>query len=86
MFISSYQFIKGFKQMTFEELKEICSLMWGQSWQSELARCLNIDRRVVANWKRQGVAKWVYLELKKVVLKRQDEIKKAQEIYNDIGT
>lgn len=60
--------------MTFTELEKICSILWGQSWQAELARYLNIDRRTVNKWKTQGVAKWVSHKLKEIIQKRKDEI------------
>lgn len=60
--------------MTFHELEKICLLLWGQSWQSELAREFKIDRRTVNGWKRQGVAKWVDSALQDVILKRKSEI------------
>lgn len=60
--------------MTFPELEKICSLLWGQSWQSELAKALNIDRRTVSKWKTQGVAKWVDSEIPIIAEKRKREI------------
>ena len=61
-------------QMTFTELEKICSLLWGQSWQSELARAFNIDRRTVSKWKSQGVAKWVDSKIPIIAEKRKREI------------
>lgn len=60
--------------MTFTELEKICSLLWGQSWQSELARAFDIDRRTVSKWKSQGVAKWVDGKLPDVINKRINEV------------
>lgn len=60
--------------MTFQELEVICSILWGQSWQSELAKTLNIDRRTVSKWKTQGVAKWVDSEIPIIADKRKLEI------------
>lgn len=68
--------------MNFKELEKICSLLWGQSWQSELARNLNIDRRTVSKWKTQGVAKWVNNELGEIIQKRKNEVFMAIDIHN----
>lgn len=70
--------------MTFAELEKICSLLWGQSWQSELARNLNIDRRTVNSWKRQGVAKWVSTNLQEIIKKRKQEINSLDECIHDL--
>lgn len=69
--------------MTFEELEEICSLLWGQSWQSELARTLDVDRRTVNSWKRQGVAKWVNDEMQNIIENRKYDVNFADEIFKD---
>lgn len=63
--------------MTFPELEKICSLLWGQSWQSELARAFDIDRRTVSKWKSQGVAKWVESRLKNIADNRVDDVMRA---------
>lgn len=60
--------------MTFHKLEQICSLLWGQSWQTELAKTLGIDRRTVSKWKTQGVAKWVNSEIPIIAEKRKREI------------
>lgn len=64
--------------MTFLELEKICSLLWGQSWQSELARYLNIDRRTVNSWKIQAVPKWFNDELPALLNKRLNDINEAK--------
>lgn len=71
--------------MTFQELEKICSLLWGQTWQTELANALDIDRRTVSKWKAQGVAKWVSSRIGNVVNKREKDIKEAQKIVDSIG-
>ena len=69
--------------MTFPELERICSLLWGQSWQSELARTLDIDRRTVNGWKRQNVPKWVEPKIIEIVRKRKNElIMLDKEVYS----
>lgn len=70
--------------MTFTELEKICSLLWGQSWQSELARTLDVDRRTVNSWKRQGVAKWVNDEMQNIIENRKDDVHFADEIFRDL--
>ena len=69
--------------MIFKELEKICSLLWGQSWQSELARNLDVDRRTVNSWKRQGVAKWVNDEMQNIIENRKDDVNFADEIFKD---
>lgn len=69
--------------MTFDQLEKICSLLWGQSWQSELARVLDIDRRTVSKWKTQGVAKWVGKKMTGVLNQRKIEINRAMELSNE---
>lgn len=70
--------------MTFHELEKICSLLWGQSWQSELARTLNVDRRTVHSWKRQGVAKWVNDVMQNIIESRKYDVNFADEIFKDL--
>ena len=69
--------------MIFKELEKICSLLWGRSWQSELARTLDVDRRAVNSWKRQGVAKWVNDEMQNIIENRKDDVNFADEIFKD---
>ena len=60
--------------MNFDQLEEIGVRLYGASWQSEMARAFNIDRRTVNGWKRQGVAKWVKEELVKLIELRKNEV------------
>jgi hypothetical protein len=69
--------------MTFDQLEKICSLLWGHSWQSELARVLDIDRRTVSKWKTQGVAKWVDKKMTGILNQRKIEINQAMELSNE---
>lgn len=69
--------------MTYIELEKICSLLWGQSWQSELARAFDIDRRTVSKWKSQGVAKWVDDKLPAVIDLRVDQVLSTRLIHKN---
>jgi DNA-binding XRE family transcriptional regulator len=60
--------------MNFNSLEKICRILWGRSWQSELARTLDIDRRTVNGWKRQNVPKWVAPKIIEIVRKRKNEL------------
>lgn len=60
--------------MNFNSLEKICRILWGRSWQSELARTLDIDRRTVNGWKRQNVPKWVEQKIIEIVRKRKNEL------------
>ena len=69
--------------MTYIELEKICSLLWGQSWQSELARAFDIDRRTVSKWKSQGVAKWVDDKLPAIIDLRVDQVLSTRLIHKN---
>lgn len=69
--------------MTFNELEKICSLLWGQSWQSELGRHLNIDRRTVNKWRENGVAEWVNEEIPPIVRQRKLDINECLKLLNE---
>lgn len=68
--------------MTFNQLEQICLLLWGQSWQSELSRHLNIDRRTVSGWKRQGVAKWVDDAINPIIEQRIIDVSEARSLHS----
>jgi hypothetical protein len=70
--------------MTFEQLEKIGIGLFGQSWKSQLADALNVDRRNIQNWEKQGVARWVYADLKILVTRRHSEILDTVEFYNGI--
>ena len=71
--------------MNFKELEKICRLLWGQTWQSELARTLDIDRRTVNGWKRQNVPKWVAPKIVGIVRKRKQELIALDSVLNRAG-
>ncbi len=70
--------------MTFEQLEKIGIGLFGQSWKSQLADALNVDRRNIQNWEKQRVAKWVYGDLKILIERRHSEILDTVEFYNGI--
>lgn len=74
------------KQMTFDQLEKIGIGLFGQSWQAQLADTLNVDRRNVQNWKKQGVAKWVYAELSELIKFRKAQILAAETFYQSIDS
>lgn len=74
------------KQMDFEQLEKISIGLFGQSWQSQLADSLNVDRRNIQNWKKQGVAKWVYAELSELIKFRKAQILAAETLYQSISS
>lgn len=74
------------KQMAFDQLEKIGIGLFGQSWQAQLADALNVDRRNVQNWKKQGVAKWVYAELSELIKFRKAQILAAETLYQSIDS
>lgn len=72
------------KQMTYTQLEAIGSGLYGMSWKAQLAEALNVDRRNITNWEKQGVAKWVYAELKNVIAIRKAQLLTAEQTYNNI--
>lgn len=72
------------KQMTYAQLETIGCGLYGLSWKAQLAEALNVDRRNITNWEKQGVAKWVYAELKNVIAIRKAQLLNAEQTYNDI--
>lgn len=73
------------KPMSFEQLEKIGIGLFGQSWQAQLADALNVDRRNIQNWKKQGVAKWVYAELSELIKFRKAQILAAENLYKSIS-
>ena len=70
--------------LDWEQLEKICIGLFGESWQAELARRFDIDRRTVQHWRKQGVAKWVYDELDGLIKKRKFEIADAEDFYKSL--
>lgn len=70
--------------MTFDQLDEIGTLLYGGHWQARLADDLSIKRQTIQQWKKQGVAKWVHKELRNVILQRELDVLKASEIFNSL--
>ena len=60
--------------MTYDKLEQICILLYGLKWQSNLAADLNIDRRNIQNWRKQSVPQWMQDELPKLIEKRKKEL------------
>ncbi|MHA3052510.1 hypothetical protein [Acinetobacter sp. ANC 4640] len=72
------------KLMTFDQLQAIGIGLFGQSWKAQLAEALNVDRRNVTNWEKQGVAKWVYAELSELIKSRKAQMQAAEKLYSEI--
>ena len=72
------------KQMTYAQLEIIGLGLFGHSWKAQLADSLGVGRQNIANWEKQGVAKWVYAELKNVIELRKSQLLEAESTYNGI--
>lgn len=72
------------KELSFKQLEEIGVGLFGQSWKAQLAELLNVDRRNVTNWQKQGVARWVFDDLAKIIEKRKQELLYAESLYNNL--
>ncbi|HHP4838306.1 TPA: hypothetical protein ACSBZ9_002364 [Acinetobacter baumannii] len=70
-------------RITWEQLEKVCVTLFGESWQAELARRFNIDRRTVQHWRKQGVAKWVGKELALLIEARKAEIAEIDIFYKN---
>ncbi|MFT4020055.1 MAG: hypothetical protein QM666_00895 [Acinetobacter sp.] len=71
-------------RLTWDQLEKICIGLFGESWQAELARRLDIDRRTVQHWRKQGVAKWVYNEIAPLIECRKGEILEIEKFYKSL--
>ena len=60
--------------MAYDELKNLCTALYGRTWKPNLAHDLNIKRTTIDNWSSQGVPKWLESELPKIIEKRKKEI------------
>lgn len=72
------------KQMTYAQLEIIGLGLFGHSWKAQLADSLGVGRQNIANWEKQGVAKWVYAELKNVIESRKAQLLEAESTYKGI--
>ena len=79
-----FKHIQNPKCMTFNELESIGMGLFGHSWKAQLAESLNVDRRNITNWEKQGVAKWVYAELKAIIQMRKTQLLAAEQLYDSI--
>ena len=66
--------------MNSTKFKSVCELMFGRSWQSQVADYLMISRKTVSSWlDRESVPAWVDSELKPLVARRAKEAQFAFE-------
>ena len=72
------------KSMTYGQLEIIGLGLFGHSWKAQLADSLGVGRQNIANWEKQGVAKWVYAELKNVIESRKSQLLEAESTYKGI--
>ena len=75
---------QNLKCMTFIELESIGMGLFGHSWKAQLAASLNVDRRYINNWEKQGVAKWVHAELQEIIQLRKAQLLAAEKLYDSI--
>lgn len=53
--------------MTPSQLSRICTLLYGERWQSALARDLEINDRTVRRWAKEGSPEWADKNIKEFV-------------------
>lgn len=70
--------------MKFEDLERICNGLYGTAWQVQVANALGVDRRNIQNWKKQGVASWVFDALTDIVNQRKIELIESETLYQNL--
>lgn len=66
--------------MNSTKFKSICEMMFGRSWQAQVADYLMISRKTVSSWIERGsVPAWVEKEVKPLVVRRAKESQFALE-------
>lgn len=66
--------------MNSTKFKSICEMMFGRSWQAQVADYLMISRKTVSSWVDRGsIPAWVEKEIKPLVLRRNKEAQFALE-------
>lgn len=66
--------------MNLTRFKSICEMIFGRSWQSQVADYLLISRKTVSSWIDRGsVPAWVEKEIKPLVIRRSKEVQFALE-------
>lgn len=63
--------------MTPSQLSRICTLLYGERWQSALARDLEINDRTVRRWAKEGSPEWADKTIKEFC---QDTIRQLREV------
>lgn len=60
--------------MTYDQLKNLCTALYGRTWKPNLAHDLGIKRSTIDNWSSQGCPKWLDNELAILIKKRKEEV------------
>ena len=73
--------------MNSTKFKSICEMLFGRSWQAQVADYLMISRKTVASWMDRGsIPAWVEKEIRPLIIRRNKEVKFANyalEMSND---
>lgn len=73
--------------MNSTKFKSICEMLFGRSWQAQVADYLMISRKTVSSWIERGsIPAWVEEEIRPLIIRRNKEVKFANdalEMSND---
>ena len=70
--------------MNSTKFKSICEMLFGRSWQAQVADYLMISRKTVSSWIDRGsIPAWVEKEIKPLVIRRAKESQFALEFYHN---
>ena len=66
--------------MNSTKFKSICEMLFGRSWQAQVADYLMISRKTVSSWIERGsIPAWVEKEIKPLAMRRAKESQFALE-------
>ena len=66
--------------MNSTKFKSICEMLFGRSWQAQVADYLMISRKTVSSWIERGsIPAWVEKEIKPLAIRRAKESQFALE-------
>jgi hypothetical protein len=61
--------------MTPDRLREVCTMLYGDRWQTQLARDLDINSRRVRYWTKHGAPDWMEGRIKEIVRQKFNILK-----------